>query len=75
MTDPVRATADVSGSTNGAVAGSPPPVPGALDVGPRGLGAEPEPSPQEKQAMLHLSNGLYYDLKGQYGIALTPVVS
>ena len=42
MTAPIAASVDLSGSTNGVVKGS--------------LPAAPEPSGQEKQVMLHLSN-------------------
>ena len=43
-------------STTGAVAGSPPPATGALETGPQMTAEEYEPSTQEKQIMLHLSN-------------------
>jgi predicted MFS family arabinose efflux permease len=74
------ASVDLSGSANGAVAGSPPAAPGALD-------AAPEPSGQEKQAMLHLSNAshavnhfqnqmmtmLYPSIMAELGLSYTAV--
>src|SRR4029450_186479 len=43
-------------STAGEVAGGPPPAAGALETGPQMTAEEYEPSTQEKQLMLHLSN-------------------
>ncbi len=43
-------------ATTGAVAGGPPPAAGALETGPQMTTEEYEPSTQEKQLMLHLSN-------------------
>src|SRR5262245_16920788 len=43
-------------ATTGAVAGGPPPAAGALDASPPMTAEEYEPSTQEKQLMLHLSN-------------------
>ena len=48
-------TTYVSRST-GAVAGGPPPAADTLETGPQMMGEGPEPSTQEKQLMLHLSN-------------------
>jgi len=62
-------------------------VPGALDVDPRAPGAESEPSAQEKQAMLHLSNAshavnhfqnqmmtmLYPSIMAELGLSYTAV--
>src|SRR5438128_1924403 len=42
--------------TTGAVAGGPPPTAGGLEIGPQVTAEEYEPSPHEKQLMLHLSN-------------------
>src|SRR5437870_2212340 len=42
--------------TTGAVAGGPPPTAGGLETGPQVTAEEYEPSPHEKQLMLHLSN-------------------
>jgi MFS family permease len=42
--------------STGAVAGGPPPATDTLETGPQITGEEPEPSTQEKQLMLHLSN-------------------
>jgi MFS family permease len=49
-------TTYASMSTTGAVAGGPPPAAGALDTSPQIAIEEYEPSTQEKQLMLHLSN-------------------
>src|SRR2546427_1496733 len=49
-------TTYTSMSTTGAVAGGPPPAAGALDTSPQMTAEEYEPSTQEKQLMLHLSN-------------------
>src|SRR5712691_4894493 len=49
-------TTYASMSTTGAVAGGPPPAAGALETGPQMTTEEYEPSTQEKQLMLHLSN-------------------
>src|SRR5215467_6385427 len=43
-------------SSPGAVAGALPPTAGALDTSPQMTAEEYEPSTQEKQLMLHLSN-------------------
>src|SRR5215831_16524219 len=49
-------TTYASMATTGAVAGGPPPAAGALETGPQMTAEEYEPSTQEKQLMLHLSN-------------------
>src|SRR6266571_7068993 len=49
-------TTYTSMSTTGAVAGGPPPAAGALETSPQMTADEYEPSTQEKQLMLHLSN-------------------
>src|SRR5499433_468911 len=52
----VADTTYASMATTGAVAGGPPPAAGALDTSPQMTAEEYEPSTQEKQLMLHLSN-------------------
>src|SRR6266446_9066020 len=57
-TGPASSAADTTyaSTATGAVAGGPPPAAEALETSPQMMGEEPEPSTQEKQLMLHLSN-------------------